>query len=103
MANLDVSVDLDQVDVMIAKMKACGKSIEDAANVLKKNASDIKPIGHPMTNQVTSIWEKVAPQLQELADAFPELIAKINNLCEQERRMQALDTNNTIGNLYDSQ
>lgn len=98
---LDISCDVEQLDVVVSKMRSSAKNMEEASNTLRKAVSDCKPLDNPLTNQIVPIWEGIVPTMNQVMSDWEELTKVINALVEQQKQMKEAETRNALGQAFD--
>lgn len=98
---LDISVDVEQLDTVLAKMRNAAKSLEEANGELRKAVGECKPMDNPLTNQIVPIWEGVAPKLAQINEDWEALTRVIQALVEQQKALKEAETKNALGMAFD--
>lgn len=99
---LDISCDVEQLDVVVSKMRGTSKALDDAATELKKAVSATKPLENPLTNQIVPIWEGIVPAIAQINTDWEELVKVIAALVEQQKQMKAAEEKDVLGQAFDN-
>lgn len=99
---MEINVDVEQLDTVLAKMRASEKALDDASTELRKAVSATKPLENPLTNQIVPIWEGLVPQIAQLNTEWEELIKVIAALVEQQKQMKAAEERDVLGQAFDN-